>query len=82
VRNDPVILACDYPLTVPTLLFGSASGTTPSSSGTTATTLLNRLSTVFSGGGVAHEAQLVPEPINRVSSRPRPPPSTTPTGAR
>ena len=78
MRNDPIIFACDYLLTVPTLLFGSASST--SSSGTAASTLLNRLSTVFSGGNVVHEAQLVPTPINRASFRPRPPPGTTPSG--
>ena len=62
MRKDPIILACGYLLTAPTLLFGSASGTTTSSSGTAATTLLNRLSTAFSAGNVVHQAQLVPKP--------------------
>jgi hypothetical protein len=78
VRKDPVIFVCGYLLTAPTLLFGSASGTTISSSGTAATTLLNQLSTVFSGNNPAHQVQFVPKPIRRASPRPRPPPNTTP----
>ena len=80
MRKDPIVFACGYLLTAPTLLFGSASGTTTSSSGTAATTLLNQLSTAFSGN-VVHEAQLVPKPFSRASPRPRPPPSTTPSVA-
>ena len=76
MRNDPVIFACDYQLKVPTLLFGSASGTTTSSSAAAATRLINQ----FSCGNVLHEAKLVAKPVSRASPKPRPPPGTTRSG--
>ena len=81
MRKEPIILAYNYLLTAPTLLFGSASGTTPSSTGTAATTLLNQLSTAFFADNLVHQVQLVPRPIKRASPRPRPPPCTTLSGA-
>jgi hypothetical protein len=81
VRKEPIIFAYSYLLTAPKPLFGSASGTTTSSTGTAATTLLKQLSTAFSADNLVHLVQLVPKPISRASPRPRPPPCTTSSGA-
>ena len=58
MRRAPILVSCGYLFAASTLLMGAASGTTTSSTGTTATTLLNQLSTAFSGGNVVNQVQL------------------------
>lgn len=58
MRKAPILVSCCYLVAASTLLFGATSGTTTSSTGTSATTLLNQLSTAFSGGNVVHQVQL------------------------
>jgi hypothetical protein len=56
VRKALLLTSCCYLITAPALLFGATA--TTGSTGANATTLLNQLSTAFSGGNVVHQVQL------------------------
>jgi hypothetical protein len=54
-----MLLGSCYLLMAPAVMLGASSGTaTNASTGSSATTLLNQLSTAFSGGNVVHQVQL------------------------
>jgi hypothetical protein len=57
VRKALLLTACGYLLAASSPLFG-ATATTTGSTGTSATSLLNQLSTAFSGGKPVHQVQL------------------------
>jgi hypothetical protein len=59
VKKAVLLAACGYLLTAPATLFAATSTTAPTgSTGASATTLLNQLSTAFSSGNVVHQVQL------------------------
>lgn len=59
MRKAILLTACGYLLTAPALLSGATSATTTTgAAGASAATLLNQLSTAFSGGNIVHQVQL------------------------
>ena len=58
MRKALLLTTCGYLLVAPALLLGATPSTTTTATGTNATTLLNQLSTAFSGGNVVHQVQL------------------------
>ena len=59
MRRAALLTVCGYLLTTSATMFAATSPTTPTgSTGTSATPLLNQLSTAFSGGNVVHQVQL------------------------
>jgi hypothetical protein len=58
VRKAILLTVCGYLLTTSATLFAATPTTPTGSTGASATTLLNQLSTAFSGGNVVHQVQL------------------------
>ena len=58
MRKALLLGSCCYLLMAPSLLWGASSATTTTgATGASATTLINQLSTAFSGGNVVHQVQ-------------------------